>query len=269
MKPEAFFLPDGDRFVATELTRGPWDAAAQHGGPPAALLGTLLERCEGRDDMMVVRVTFEILRPVPLAPLTASVKLVRPGRSVHVLEGSLFAAGEEVLRARAVRIRTAQVDVPEPPSEALPGPEQGRPPRYFPVKFDVGYHTAMEATFLRGNFDDLGPATAWMRMRHPLIAGEPTTPLARVLVAADSGNGLSSALDYRRFIFINPDLTVYLHRYPAGEWVCLDAATTATDRGVGLAVSTISDVHGPIGRGLQSLFITPRPAKSAFKTPEP
>jgi hypothetical protein len=79
-----------------------------------------------------------------------------------------------------------------------------------------------------------------------------------VLIAADSGNGVSSALDYRRFIFINPDLTVYLHRYPEGEWVCLEAATTASNRGLGLAHSVLHDLRGPIGHGLQGLLIGER-----------
>ena len=257
---DAFFIRDGDRFVPSELTRGPWDANAQHGGPPAALLGTALEQCERREDAMVVRVTFEILKPVPLAPLTVETRMLRPGRSVQLVGGSLSAGGEEIMRAHALRIRTTEVAVPEPPSSPPPGPEQGKPPRYFPTRFDVGYHTAMEGSFVRGNFDEIGGAIAWLRMRHPLIAGEEVTPLARVLIAADSGNGVSSALDFRRFIFINPDLTVYLHRYPVGEWVCLEAETTASPRGVGLAVSTLHDRRGPIGRGLQSLFIADRTA---------
>lgn len=256
---EAFFLRDADRYLPTELTRGPWDPNAQHGGPPAALLGTALEACESREDMMVVRTTFEILRPVPIAPLTLQTRLLRAGRSVQLVAGSLSAGGEEVLRGLAVRIRTADVAIPEaPPAATLPGPEQGKPSRFFPTGQDVGYHTGMEVSFLRGNFTEIGDALVWMRMRHPLVAGELVSPLARVLIAADSGNGVSSALDYRQWIFINPDLTVYLHRHPEGEWVCLDAETTATARGVGLAVSTLHDRRGPIGRGLQSLFIAPR-----------
>ena len=258
MAAEAFFVRDGNKFVPTELTRGPWDPKAQHGGPPAALLASVLEGCERREDMMVVRMTFEILKPIPLVPLTAMATLLRAGRSVHVVAGSLSADGEEILRAQAVRIRTTDVDVPEPLSAPLAGPESGSAPRYFRATNETGYHTAMEISFLRGNFDELGPAIVWMGMRYPVIAGEPISPLSRVLVAADSGNGVSSSLEYGRFIFVNPDLTVYLHRYPVGEWICLDAQTTATRRGVGLAVSTISDLHGPIGRGLQSLFISAR-----------
>ena len=86
---------------------------------------------------------------------------------------------------------------------------------------------------MAGGFLEPGPAIVWMRMRHPLIAGEPPTPLQRVLVAADSGNGVSATLDWRRYLFINVDLTVQLHRLPVGEWVCLDAITIPSRPGSG------------------------------------
>ena len=257
--PDAFFHRDGDRYIPTELTRGPWSAEAQHGGPPAALLGTAMERTEARDGAMVVRATFEMLKPVPLSPLTLSTRVLNGGRSVQVIGGVLSSGGEEILRGQAVRMRLTDVPFDEPPlPPPPPGPDQGKPAPFFPTGFDVGYHTAMEASFVRGGFLERGPAIAWLRMRHPLVAGEPIAPLARVLIAADSGNGVSSALDYRRFIFINPDLTVNLHRSPEGEWVCRDAQTTVSRRGVGLAVSVLHDLRGPIGRASQSLVIGER-----------
>ncbi|TMA72508.1 MAG: thioesterase family protein [Deltaproteobacteria bacterium] len=256
---DAFFHRDGGRYVPTELTRGPWSADAQHGGPPAALLGTVLEATEQRGDSMIVRATFEMLKPVPLAPLTVATRVLNAGRSVQVLGGTISAGSEEILRGEALRIRTTDLSFPEPPLlPAVPGPDRGKVARFFPTGYEVGYHTGMENSFVRGGFLEQGPAIAWLRMRHPLIAGEPVTPLARVLIAADSGNGVSSALDYRRFIFINPDLTVYLHRYPEGEWVCLEAVTTASNRGLGLAHSVVHDVRGPIGYGLQGLLIGER-----------
>ena len=97
----------------------------------------------------------------------------------------------------------------------------------------------------------------WLRLRHPLLPGEAPSPLTRVLIAADSGNGVSAVLDWRRFVFVNPDLTVHLHREPAGEWVCL-AARTTLDAAGGLAESTIHDRHGPVARGLQTLFVAQR-----------
>ncbi len=270
---EAFFIPDDDRFVATELTRGPWDAGAQHAGPPAALLGRAIERFGARDDVQVVRLTFEILRPVPIATLDLETTLLRGGRSVEVIGASLGSAGTEVMRATGVRIRTLDpptgAAAPEGLEAALadgledrkvpPGPEHGEPLRFFPTKHGVGYNTAMEWRFVEGAFLEPGPATVWMRMRHPIVPGEEPTPLQRVLIAADSGNGVSSVLDWRQWLFINPDLTVYLHRPPEGEWVCLQARTTLEPAGLGLAESTIFDRTGPVARGLQSLFVAKRP----------
>jgi hypothetical protein len=258
--PEAFFLPSGpDRFRATELTRGPWDPGLQHAGPPAALLGRAVERHGDRTDLQVARITLEILRPLPIAELEVATRPLRAGRSVELVEASLHTAGREVMRATALRIRTAELELPTGlvPGPRLPGPEAGRTMPFFPTGHDVGYHTAMEVRFLAGSFLELGPATAWMRMRHPLVAGEAPSPLCRVLAAADSGNGVSAVLDYQRWRFINADLTVYLLRPPAGAWVALEA-TTATAAGIGLADTTLHDEQGPIGRSAQALFVAPR-----------
>jgi hypothetical protein len=258
--PDAFYLPDGpDRFLATELTRGPWDPQAQHAGPPAALLGRAVERLGDREDLQTVRVTFEIARPVPIGALEVAARRLRDGRSVDLVEATLTAASVEVMRATALRIRGAELPLPPGLGEAsrLPGPEQGRPAPFFPTGQEVGYHTAMEWRFVAGSFLEPGPATVWLRLRQPLLPGEAPSPLVRVLAAADSGNGVSAALDYRRWVFINADLTVYLARPAVGEWVALEAATTVAD-GVGLATSVIHDRQGPVGRSLQALFVDRR-----------
>jgi hypothetical protein len=260
---EAFYIPDGDGFVATELTRGPWDPDAQHAGPPAALIGRALERCDGRPGAsQIARVTYEILRPVPIGALTVEARVVRPGRSVELLEASLSSAGGEVaVRALAWRIRTDDVELPSlPADDPPPGPDAGRPVPFFDTGHDVGYHTAMEVRFVRGSFLDPGPATVWMRPRVAIVAGEGPTPLQRVLVAADSGNGVSAVLDHARYVFINTDLTVHLHRLPAGDWVCLDAVTLPEPHGVGMADTALYDERGRLGRALQSLFVAARAA---------
>jgi len=258
----AFYVPDGDGFVASELTRGPWDEGSQHAGPPCALLGRSLDRAGGLEQAQLVRVTYEILRPVPIARLTTTAEVVRPGRSVELIEGALLHEGEPVIRARAWRIRTTEVEIdrPAPEPAAIPGPETAAVQDFFPVPWDVGYHTAMEVRFVDGGFVEPGPARAWMRMRQPLIEGEQVDPLERILVAADSGNGVSAPLDYHRFIFINTDLTVNLRRLPAGEWVCLDAVTYPEPSGVGLSDSRLHDERGMIGRATQALLVAERGA---------
>jgi hypothetical protein len=258
--PEAFYAPDGDRLLPSELTRGPWDLQAQHAGPPAALLGRAIERCPSSRDAQIGRITVEILRPVPLAPLVASARVVRPGRSVELLEASLAGPDGEVMRATAWRLSTDPVELgPRPRADAPPpGPEQGATRDFFRTGADVGYHTAMEYRFVEGAFLEPGPAVVWMRMRGPLVADEEPTPLQRVLVAADSGNGVSAVLDHRRYLFVNTDLSVHLIRMPIGDWVCLDAATYPEAHGVGLADTILWDERGRIGRAAQTLLVRRR-----------
>jgi hypothetical protein len=251
-----------DRFEATELTRGPWDERSQHAGPPAALLGRVIEqRPEARPDLRVARLTYDIHRPVPVGALTASTRTVRAGRSVEIVEAELRPDGDgpPVMRVTALLIRTADeaappvLDAPRPPA---PDAASVRP--FFPVGYDTGYHTAMEVRFTEGEFLSRGPATAWFRMGVPLVEGEAPGPLTRVLVAADSGNGISNVLDFRRHLFINADLTVHLLRYPVGEWVCLDARTLIDSAGIGFTDSGLFDEAGQIGRAAQSLFVAAR-----------
>lgn len=259
---EAFYLPDSDdRVISTAWTIGPWAKDAQHAGPPAALLGHALERVVGRDDMRVARTTFEILRPIPVAPLRVQAEIVRPGKSVVLAAASLGDEDGKVMQALGWLIRVTELELRpvqsvDPPTRS---PEDGEAGGTFPAG-EQSYLQAMEWRFVKGGFLEPGPATAWARMRHPLIDGEDVMPLSRALVLADSGNGISSALDFSKWLFINPDLTVYLHRMPIGEWVCLDASTTVEPNGIGLATSVLSDERGVIGRGLQSLFVDRRPS---------
>lgn len=260
---DSVFHLDGDLVHPTALARGPWTPDAQHGGAPAALLSRAVERFDGGEQTIVVRVTVELMRPVPIAPLRLATRLARPGKKVQLVEASLLVAetGVEVARATGLRMRRAEVPLPEAalPTGAPPAPAAGtesRPPWAGKVAYEAFHTGAIEMRFVRGSFAEPGPATAWIRLRVPLVAGEPTSALARVAAAADFGNGISWVLSrddgYR---FINPDLTIYLHRHPVGEWVALESTTLPDRNGVGLAESRLYDERGPLGRSIQSLLI--------------
>ena len=256
---EAVFIAEGDRYLATELARGPWNPDAQHGGAPAALLVRAFERHEGDPELTLARVTYELLRPVPLGELELRTEVIRPGRRVQLLEGSLFSEdGTEVVRARALRVRRAGVervgdeeDLPAPPDQGVAND--------FDARGGVMFATdAMELRFVAGSFYGVGPATAWFRLRAELVAGEAPSPLQRLAAAADFPNGISSILPWEDYVFINPDLTLYIEREPVGEWICLQATTRVHEHGVGFAEAVLYDTQGRVGRSLQALLITRR-----------
>jgi hypothetical protein len=258
--PGSFYVPLGDDvWRATVHTAGPWDAGSQHGGPPSALLGRAMLRCQSRPDMMITRFTCEILRPIPVGDISVLARLARPGRSVELLEATASAGGREVARASAWRMLRADgppVPPRQPPPPPLPPPSEAPPPDW-----KGGYTSAIEWRAARGGLAAPGPAAVWTRMRYPLVPDEEPAPLERVLVAADSGNGVSAELDSSRWLFINPELTVHLHREAAGEWICLDAQTAISPGGAGLATSVLSDSDGQVGVAAQSLLITSRQAR--------
>jgi len=275
---DSFYVPDGDAFVSTELTRGPWDPNSQHAGPPAALIARAIELFPSDEGPRAVgRVTYEILRPVPIERLAVSTRLVRPGRRVELIEATLSDENErELVRATAWRVRTREAAIADQltgaggegaagafastlrPGFTPPGPQEGKTSPFFETGESVGYYTAMDYRFVAGEWIEPGPATAWLRMRRPLVAGEEPTPLQRVLVAADSGNGISATIDFTRFLFINVDLTVHLHRMPESEWICLDSITIPERNGVGITDTALHDERGPIGRAAQTLLIAER-----------
>ena len=256
--PDAFYVRDGDRFIPTELTRGPWSADAQHAGPPAALIAREIESLDAPTDLSLARFTLDVLRPVPVEPLRVEARTVRSGRSTQYAEATLSDDAGEIARAGAWRIRGEQRDEldldPTPP----PGPEEAGPAPFFEPGWSPSYFDAMEWRLARGALIEPGPAAVWMRMRCALVEGEEPSPAARVLSAADSGNGISWSLPLESSLFINTEISVHFARMPEGEWVCLDARTRIGSAGVGLAESVLWDRRGMIGRGAQSLLVASR-----------
>jgi hypothetical protein len=255
---DAFYVPDADGFLPTEWTRGPWDPGAQHAGPPAALVARAVQALD--PELQVARFTMEVLRPVPLTRQRVEAELVRSGRRVSFARARLADDAGDIALAGAWLIRPAQDPQREVNLEPadLPGPDDSTGPFAFDPWNGPSYFSAMDWRFARGVFFEPGPAAAWMRMKVQLVEGEEPSPLTRVLVAADSGNGISTELPIDEFLFINTELSVHLARMPEGEWVCLDAVTRIGERGVGLAESVLWDRRGRFGRGSQSLLVAPR-----------
>lgn len=256
---DALFTPDGDFWRPTPLARGPWDPRALHGGPAAALVARELERLPAPGPMLCARLTLELLRPVPFAPLRVSAELARPGRRVQLLTATLEAEGEAVARAVALRVRREAVAVAElPPPEPPPGePGAGRDEKLAHTLPESFGGRAVEHRWARGGWG-VGPATVWMRLAVGVVPGEEPTGFQRAVALADFGNGVSAVVPWDTHTFVNPDLTVYLEREPEGEWIALESVTRADAGGTGVAESVLFDARGRFGRGVQALYVARR-----------
>jgi acyl-coenzyme A thioesterase PaaI-like protein len=256
---DAVFVHDGATFAATELARGPWSPDSQHGGAPAALLMRAFERLNG-SGLQIARVTYEFVRPVPLGHLHVEAEVVRPGRRVQLLEGAIRTpGGGEVVRARALRVMPAHPDAPRTPEQARPpGPEEGRENDFAPPHRPMFAPDAIEIRFVAGAFHGGGPATGWFRLKVPIVAGEDPSPLQRLAAASDFGNGIAATLSWDEYLFINPDLTLYIDRRPVGDWICLESQMIIAAEGVGSAESVLYDTAGRVGRAIQSLLVARR-----------
>jgi hypothetical protein len=212
--------------------------------------------------MQVARISFDLLRPIPLTPLAVRYDVIRPGRRIQLVETVMEADDVAVARAVALLIRTADVELPEPtlgwsqpapPHEAHPLHLQqwaaGEPhlPRFYLDAIDI---RTFDESFYRP-----GRGVSWFRLRCDVVAGHRTTPLVRVATLADLSNGNSMMLDPREFLYVNPDVTLYLHRLPDEDWIGMDSIAYQQATGIGIADSLLFDTAGPVGRVTQAQLI--------------
>jgi acyl-CoA thioesterase len=256
---EALFSAQDGRWLPSAVAVGPWDPGALHGGPVAALLARALETLPAAGPMRTTRVAVEILRPVPVAPLELRAEVVRDGRRVQYAEATLLHDGAELCRASAWRVRRSETAVaPEPVPEPPPQQPEDVERSAWRGEGDQGFVSVTEHRYASGGWE-VGPADVWFRLGTPLVAGEDVTPLQRAMALGDFGNGVSAAVSWDTHTFVNTDLTVYLDRDPAGEWLLLRARTRLDPSGSGVAESELFDTTGRVGRALQSLYVDERP----------
>jgi hypothetical protein len=256
---DPIFRVDGDRVVTSPDAAGPWDPRMQHGSAPAALVVWAAEALPTPVPMQIARVTIDLMRPVPVAPLSIETAVVREGRKIQLCAVRLLADGVAVVSATVLKIKTRVQPLPAGIGDlptGLPGPDQSM---LEPADHGASPFTkCISMRAARGRFGTVGPAAIWFRVDQPLIEGSPVSQAMRAVVAADFSNGTASALNFRDWTFINADLSVNLARQPVGEWILLDGECWIGPDGAGLAMSRLADRNGYFGRAVQSLVIEKR-----------
>lgn len=255
---DSFCTRCGDStFESTPVTAGPWGPQTQHAGPPSALLAGEIERLHVSEGRRLGRVAVDILAPIPVAPITVSTSVARPGTRTTLIEAVGTINDTPVVAVRAWVLARVPCDYPATEPSSLPGydrPERARDGGTIAGASLDGYLGATQFRFTAGSFAEFGPATAWGRTRCALVLGEELTPWQRVLILTDSSSGLSMAADPRRYPAINPDLHVVLHRDPVGDWIGIDARTHTVPGHGSAAYARVSDAAGMVGTSTQTLY---------------
>lgn len=255
----AIYRVDGNSVVTSPDAAGPWDRRMQHGSAPSALATWAAERIPTPVPMNIARVTIDLMRPVPVAPLTIETEVLREGRKIQLCEVKLLADGVQVVGATVLKIKQQAQPLPDDVRElpvTLPSPEDSLVEDGHGVTSPFVRSVSMRAA--RGHFGQAGAGAIWFRLDDPLVEGEAVSQAIRSVVAADFSNGTASTLDFRAWTYINADLTVSFSRPPVGEWILLDGDSWIGPDGAGLAMSRLADRQGYFGRAVQSLVIEKR-----------
>lgn len=241
MTRDAFFLPDGDSYLPQPICRGPWDPGSLNGRVVAGLLGAVVEARHGQPEWLPARMTVDMFRLPRFDPVRIETEVVRDGGRLRLVTASFVSGGVPMALATVQFLRQGEnasgaVWQPEgwdvPPPERVPVPERG--------------WTMWEFRPVSGAFGSAERRRGWMRELRPAVAGLTLTPFARAAAACDFASPFSHS-GSEGLGYINTDVTLALHRLPAGEWVGLEAGYHHADDGVALGQCRLFDEAGPIG----------------------
>jgi hypothetical protein len=242
---EAFFKRNGESYVPTEASRGPWSPNSLHGRVVIGLLGYELERTHGGPEWMPARLTVDMYRLPDSSPITAVTRVVRGGKRIKIVDCELISGGKSVARGTCqflIRGENAPGKTWSPPNwdapkpDALPVPPLGQfGERMWKMRNVSNWFSGIETR-----------RCAWMAEIHELVEGVPLTPFTRVAVAADFASPLANRHE-PGLGYINTDVTVYLHRLPVGEWIGFEKINHHASDGVAIGGCFLYDVEGPIG----------------------
>lgn len=256
-----FYRREGDLFVPSQHTEGPWAPQTQAGNPVAALLAWGVEQVPTLAPMRTVRCTFDLFRPSPMRPMELRSEVAREGKRIQVVDASLWVDGTQYAACRALRLRRGEVGPPEL-DNPVTGPIDMPPPPGRPM-WDVdnmeGFPGAVKAFESKAvDSDDPRWSTSlWVRLRIPVIDDAPASAVARIAAVSDFVSNSVNHADRERWAMINADLNVAVFREPTSEWLALTIRTGFSVDGVGHSVGFIQDERGHVATAMTLGMVEP------------
>ncbi|MBH0083641.1 thioesterase family protein [Salinibacterium sp. SWN167] len=253
---ESYYLRhDATHFESTIHAQGAWNPHEQHMAPVAGILAHVLEGFEPREGLRIARISYEILGLIPAGEFDIVTSVVRPGRTIELVQAELTAGGRVAVRATAWRLQISDTsEVEGIVDQRMPGRELAGEPVNL-SEWPGGYIQSIEARALPEHAS--GSGRVWLRTPYPLLANEPVSDFARLTGLVDTSNGIATRVKpgVGGYAFPNVDLQVHLYRLPAGEWLGLENAVNFGSDGIGLTSTVLHDERGPFGRAEQILTL--------------
>jgi hypothetical protein len=245
MTNQPFFTQDRDTFIPTQIANGPWDPKSLHGRVVVGLLAFVIEQRHGADDFVPARLTVDMFRLPNFAAIEVTSRVIRDGLRIRVVEAEFFSGGVSMARASCQLLRKTENPlglVWSPPNWDVPAPAD------IPAPTDprLGMNGKWTTRPIVGAMGTVGPRRLWMSEVRDLVEGTPLTPFVRVAVAADFASPFANAGD-RGLGYINSDVTLYLHRLPATNWIGFDVVNHHATEGIAIGECWLYDERGAIG----------------------
>jgi hypothetical protein len=252
---------DGDAqlFASSDHTRSNWTPEIQHGSPPLALLTKAIEEILS-DGMRIGRLTLDILGAIPVTEVRVQARVDRPGNRIALVSAEMSAErpdGQPRAVARVSAWALATSDTADAATDRYPPLVEGpTAPLELHWKDAGGY---IDSVQWRPQYNkSAGAKVYWMRSGANLVDDEPTTALQRLAMVVDSANGIGAAIDPQKFIYMNTDTAVHLHRQPEGNDFAVRARGSIGPDGVGVTTAELFDRDGFIGTSAQTLLVQRR-----------
>ncbi|WP_027020754.1 thioesterase family protein [Corynebacterium sputi] len=266
----SYFVRTGPNdFTGTEFTGGGWNPAEQHVAPGFGLIAHVLQQDfaerRGDDPLQMSRVSFDIYGVYAVGPVSVETRVLRPGRTIELVEATLSAGGRAAIVARAWF--TARFDTDSLTDVNLPTipPRTDMPTWDITEEWDGKFLTTVDSHRMvrsAGHSERSGKGVmAWLRAGLPVVAGEEQSTTTTLFSILDTTNGIGVLASPSEVAFPNLDLTVHLIREPAPDvdgWFGFDTSVSFGPTGLGLTQSVVQDECGPVAVSSQGLTVRPK-----------
>jgi hypothetical protein len=245
-------------FRPTEHVSGGWNTAEQHIAPPMGLLAHAIETdrdARRGNDLRLARLSYDILGTLPMEVVEVEVEVIRPGRTIELVEARLRHGGRTGLTLRAWLLdRRDTAAIAGGTLASIPPADEMRP--WDPTTVWPGGFIASSRVHRVRRAP--GDGAYWVDSDITLVDDEPVGPVARAARLLDIANGITGRLDPRDVAFPNLDLTAHLFRDPVGDRIGFNTRVSTGADGSGLTTSTVHDETGPFGTVNQMQTVRPR-----------